>query len=439
MPSTSSKQTLELQEEEERRRREQQEQAAAAAEQTIEAQQQAEQVTQVVEQQQTTPAEQPAAPQGPGEENAGEPPLSSVMETENANMEQAAAEANAANAQNNVNYQNYLANLVQGYQDDLEQAKKEAELQKQIDTSKSVFAGVTEFASALANLIGTGQGAINQQPKTYTQDWMREADQHRQQERERLDRMRDKLRQQQEQGAASKYQMTREQIARELELKKLKSANAIDVARQKKAEEIEDYERGEAEQTRQDKNEQFAKTLALNVIKENNRHQEQMAKAGVTGVTRKGNGDYTVTYKKDYKSGSGSGSGSGSNKNNILTIPKVSDDMPEVRYHVPLDMVHQLVYDYIKSGAVNDLDEKGMEIYEELNKANALQIYGSSQEKVAETSEKLRPLIAHSPTLREAVRLLEQELKNQPQEEEEKTEEDDDELPAVDDFGFPNP
>ena len=79
-----------------------------------------------------------------------------------------------------------------------------------------------------------------------------------------------------------------------------------------------------------------------------------------------------------------------------------------------------------------------MQIYEELNKASALQVYGSSQEKVAETSEKLRPLIAHSPTLREAVRLLELELKNLKDDEEEKTDEDDD-FPSVDDDGFPNP
>lgn len=451
MPSTSSKQTMDLQDEleEERKRREEQQQvpqAAVAAQAVAEAQQQQQVAQQAAAASEPTTPANPQAPANPATENAAEQDnggvpvdhtVSDAMAQANAEMEQAGAEANAQNAQNNQDYQNYLANLVQGYQNDLAEAKKEAELQKKIDTNKTVFAGVTEFASALANLIGTGQGAVNQQPKTYTQDWMREADQHRQQERERLDRMREKLREQEQQGAATKYSMTREQIARELELRKQKAAGAVDVAKARKAEEEEAYERGQAAEIRDDKNTQFAQTLALNVLKENNRHQEQMAKAGVTGVKRSGNGDYTVTYKKDYKSGSGSGSGSGSSKNNIITIPKVGS-MPEVRYHVPLDMVHQLVYDYIKAGSVNDLDEEGMQIYEELNKASALQVYGSSQEKVAETSEKLRPLIAHSPTLREAVRLLELELKNLKDDEEEKTDEDDD-FPSVDDDGFPNP
>ncbi len=270
MPSTNSQQTMELQnelEEQERIRREEQERlvAQAAAQAELE-RQQAEQL-----QQQQAAGSIPGAPTAPENPN-GAPAttqptntpdadtdadegtgdggvevkrtVSTAMQQQNANMERAAEDAFNANKENDTNYQNFLGRIVEGYQNDLREAKKEAELQKQIDTNKSVFAGVTEFASSLVNLIGTSRGAVNQQPKTFTQDWMREADQHRLQERERLDRMREKLRQQQMAGENAKYQFTKEQIAEQLKLLQSKGSNAIALAQQQKAEEDEAYERG---------------------------------------------------------------------------------------------------------------------------------------------------------------------------------------------------
>lgn len=251
MPSTGSQQTMELQDElEERRKREEQERLAAQAAELAAAQQQ--QADALQGQQQpgtqpaaTTPGTTPAADNGE-ETDVIEPDrtVSTAMQQANKDMEQAAEDAANANAAANANYQNFLGKIVEGYQNELREAKKEAELQRQIDTTKNVFAGVTEFASALTNLIGTSRGAINQQPRTVTQDWMREADQHRLQERERLDRMRDKLRQQQMAGENAKYQMTKEQIVEQLNLRKLKAANAIDVAQAQKGENDEAYERG---------------------------------------------------------------------------------------------------------------------------------------------------------------------------------------------------
>ena len=158
--------------------------------------------------------------------------------------EKATQDAIDANKANDLEYRNFLGNLVQSYQNNLNEAKKEAELQKQIDTNKSVFAGVTEFASTLVNLLGTTQGAVNQQPKTYTQDWMREADQHRQQERERLDRMRDKLRDQEIKGENARYQMTKEQIAEELKLQQLKRKNALERVQAKEEAKQNAWKRG---------------------------------------------------------------------------------------------------------------------------------------------------------------------------------------------------
>ena len=260
MPSTGSQQTMELQDElEERRKREEQERLAAQAAELAAAQKQ--QADALQGQQQpgtqpavenagaqpaaTTPGTTPAADNGE-ETDVIEPDrtVSTAKQQAYKDMEQAAEDAANANAAANANYQNFLGKIVEGYENELREAKKEAELQRQIDTTKNVFAGVTEFASALTNLIGTSRGAINQQPRTVTQDWMREADQHRLQERERLDRMRDKLRQQQMAGENAKYQMTKEQIVEQLNLRKLKAANAIDVAQTQKGEDDEAYERG---------------------------------------------------------------------------------------------------------------------------------------------------------------------------------------------------
>lgn len=260
MPSTGSQQTMELQDElEERRKREEQERLAAQAAELAAVQQQQADALQGQQQPGTQPAVQTAGAQPaattpgttPAADNGEETDViepdrtvSTAKEQANKDMEQAAEDAANANAAANANYQNFLGKIVEGYQNELREAKKEAELQRKIDTTKNVFAGVTEFASALTNLIGTSRGAINQQPRTVTQDWMREADQHRLQERERLDRMRDKLRQQQMAGENAKYQMTKEQIVEQLNLRKLKAANAIDVAQTQKGENDEAYERG---------------------------------------------------------------------------------------------------------------------------------------------------------------------------------------------------
>ena len=263
MPSTGSQQTMELQNElEERRKREEQERLAAQAAELAAAQQQQADLLQQQgaalqgQVQPGTSAAQMAAGTQPaattpdtdnGEDAEGvevNRTVSTAMEQANRDAVTAAEDAAKANAAANANYQNFLGKIVEGYQNELREAKKEAELQRQIDTTKSVFAGVTEFASALTNLIGTSRGAINQQPRTVTQDWMREADQHRLQERERLDRMREKLRQQQMAGENAKYQFTKEQIAEQLKLINLKGTNAIALAQQQKAEEDEAYERG---------------------------------------------------------------------------------------------------------------------------------------------------------------------------------------------------
>lgn len=74
-----------------------------------------------------------------------------------------------------------------------ERARAEAENKATLQAAR--WTGATELAASVANLIGVGQfGASNQQYKSYSQDWMKKADQDLKYNRARLDNMRDRQR-----------------------------------------------------------------------------------------------------------------------------------------------------------------------------------------------------------------------------------------------------
>lgn len=455
MPTIGSQyfQTPEETEEERRQREEQERLVAQAASQAAAQQQQAEALQQqgntttsgtpvVSENQNGTPAATtPVTPQQTtttGSDNNGgggdgvevDNTVSTVISRQNAATEQAMQDAMSAGKTNNQNYQNFIANLVQGYKDDLDRTKKEAELQKQIDTNKSVFAGVTEFVSGLANLIGTTQGAVNQQPRTYAQDWMREADQHRQQERDRLDRMRDRVRQQEMAGENARYQTTKEQIAEQLKLQQLKSANAITLAQQQKAEKDEAEQRKMQQKQMDESIRQFNETLGERIRArqaDDAMQREQMEYRWKTSGFKKNDKGEWVIDTEAIKAQAGLSNSSSGRKSSVvrLFIPPIGSEQAETHY-VNMDEVERMVYDYVNSGAVkDDLDEEGKEILEKINMSEI--VSNTTPDNMA---KKLMPLIAHSPMMREMVR----ELAVQPGQEQENPPAGD-----VDEYGFPNP
>lgn len=430
MPTTGTQQYFQTQEEieEERRRREQQERLAA--EQTDLRQQgiTSGQQTPIVPTLSTPPAGQVAGTQpqqnagvstsstsststdagtaGEGEGVQVDRTISTALEQANKETVEAAEGAATANAQNNQDYRNFIANLVQGYQNDLAEAKKEAELQRQIDTNKSVFAGVTEFVSGLANLIGTTQGAVNQQPRTYAQDWMREADQHRQQERDRLDRMRDRLRQQEMASENARHKTTKEEIMERLNLLSLKTKGGLDVAQARKAEDDE-AERKKMQREQMDESiRQFNETLG-----ERNRarqaddamQREQMEYRWKTSGFKKNDKGEWVIDAEAIKAQAGLSNSSSGRKSSVvrLSIPPIGSEKAETHY-VNMDEVERMVYDYVNSGAVeDDLDEEGKKILEKINMSEYRA--NTTPDNMA---KKLMPLIAHSPMMREMVREL---------------------------------
>ena len=455
MPTIGSQyfQTPEETEEERRQREEQERLVAQAASQAAAQQQQAEALQQqgntttsgtpvVSENQNGVPAAAtPVTPQQTataGSDNNGgggdgvevDNTVSTVISQQNAATEQAMQDAMSAGKTNNQNYQNFIANLVQGYKDDLDRTKKEAELQKQIDTNKSVFAGVTEFVSGLANLIGTTQGAVNQQPRTYAQDWMREADQHRQQERDRLDRMRDRVRQQEMAGENARYQTTKEQIAEQLKLQQLKSANAITLAQQQKAEKDEAEQRKMQQKQMDESIRQFNETMGERIRArqaDDAMQREQMEYRWKTSGFKKNDKGEWVIDAEAIKAQAGLSNSSSGRKSSVvrLSIPPIGSEQAETHY-VNMDEVERMVYDYVNSGAVeDDLDEEGKKILENINRSE----FGSNTTP-DNMAKKLMPLIAHSPMMREMVRELAVE-----------TGQEQENLPAgdVDEYGFPNP
>lgn len=440
MPSTNSQQQIELQEDLEEKQR----LAAQAAAQAELERQQVEQL-----QQQQAAGSIPGAPTAPENPNGApattqptntpdagtdadegtgdggvevDRTVSTAMEKANKDMEKAAEDAAKANVDANTNYQNFLGKIVEGYQNELREAKKEAELQRQIDTNKSVFAGVTEFTSALVNLIGVSRGAVNQQPKTFTQDWMREADQHRLQERERLDRMREKLRQQQMAGENAKYQFTKEQIAEQLKLINLKGTNAIALAQQQKAEKDEAYERGRNLVTDQ---------LAAERIKAQIRGQDveleriaRMDRADETrlqieqlkqGFVPDGNGGYTYDpYLAAKKMGA-----------QALEIPAYGNRNAVVMYIHPNSLKNTLL-SYAKNANVKkELKAGGFDLDAIVNQLKGAKgdLFAEGKLTGTDLGTQIQTAIMYSPTLVDALRRVsihdydvrEQPVQEQPQ------------------------
>ena len=88
-----------------------------------------------------------------------------------------------------------FADYVQGMKDDIDREREAAKIQLEADNKAAKYTGYTELGAALANLIGVGEGnAVSQQYKSFSQDWMKKADQDMREHRGRIDNLRQKQR-----------------------------------------------------------------------------------------------------------------------------------------------------------------------------------------------------------------------------------------------------
>lgn len=86
-----------------------------------------------------------------------------------------------------------FAAIVEGEKERIRRAEQEARQQVQGDRKAAQLTGVTEALASIVNLIGVGgHGASNQVYHSYSQDWMRKADDNLREHRNRIDNMRDR-------------------------------------------------------------------------------------------------------------------------------------------------------------------------------------------------------------------------------------------------------
>lgn len=95
-----------------------------------------------------------------------------------------------------------FTDIAQDIKNQYDEAQRENAIRSRADLNSAKYAGVTELASSIANLIGVGAlGASNQTYQNYSQNWMQRADQERRARQARMDNIRERERQQRAQIA----------------------------------------------------------------------------------------------------------------------------------------------------------------------------------------------------------------------------------------------
>lgn len=125
--------------------------------------------------------------------------MRSIADQYGKSMDQVIADTQASNAAAEKDF----ADVALEQRRALDEARQEDARLAQQERSRAVWAGATEAASAIANLVGVGSfGASNQVYRQYSKDWMDRADQERRLRRSRIDNLGDRQRQLQQQLAS---------------------------------------------------------------------------------------------------------------------------------------------------------------------------------------------------------------------------------------------
>ena len=84
-----------------------------------------------------------------------------------------------------------FADIIGAREREMQQEQAEAERRIAADNRAARWTGLTELAASVANLVGVGgYNAVSQQYKSYSQDWMKKADQDMRENRMRMDNLR---------------------------------------------------------------------------------------------------------------------------------------------------------------------------------------------------------------------------------------------------------
>ncbi len=281
----------------------------------------------------------------------------------------------------------HLADVLSGWQTRIGESAKESQLSQQQDRTRLAFAGVTEFANALTNMLGVSKGARHQQQKTYAADWMQQADNHRKYYKE--ERMRLEQQAQAAQSELDRFNLMREEQAAKAQqqIAALKADTGVKTAAINAQAEVQAAQADDAERKYED-------TLAQQ--KETNRiRQEQInANAAKQGLIPDGKGGYT--FSRELKESLAS-SKMPSNYSPVVT--GIDDNgQPIVRVGDYLALGRN-IKNLIDAGRVTDLDEEGQLLLEQIKKDVAGDWEGKGADKNDEVAKRLTSLVTHSPIL----------------------------------------
>lgn len=129
-----------------------------------------------------------------GMQTAGAQQLADLEAANNAYNEANNAAIEANRQQSNAAIGSF-ADMVNQYAENIRRAEDEGAAQVAASQRAARWAGATELASSIANLVAVGgHNAVSQQYRPFSQDWMRKADQDARMNRMRIDNLRERRR-----------------------------------------------------------------------------------------------------------------------------------------------------------------------------------------------------------------------------------------------------
>lgn len=202
----------------------------------------------------TVTVETPAADNTPAP--SATPTSSDQLKTAQDNYNQVNADALKQTQEINAANAKMWSDLINEQYERKRQQEQEMKAQEKANTLSSMATGTTELAAGIINLLSVGQlHASNQQYKSYSQDWMRKAEQDLKEHRARRDNLQatlDRLKLQQQQVATAGR-------VEEMKLKQQAAKDQLSIAMQnaqdaeRRADKEREFEFRERTQERQDK------------------------------------------------------------------------------------------------------------------------------------------------------------------------------------------
>lgn len=255
-----------------------------------------------------------------------------------------------------------FSDMVFDYHDRMMREQREMKKQEQANMMSSMASGTTELAAGIINLLGVGElHASNQQYKSFSQDWMRKADQDMREHRARQHDMYDTL---------QRLKMQQEQVRRagrveDMRAKQQQAQNAYNIAVQQRQYEDARKDREWQQQQQEKQFERQAKQTDASIAQGWARITQAENKFNAELAMRGYNPDGTpnMEYQKQLAEVKALASGGGGNTRSSLVSYNIldMDGKPNVAQMQPKEMEDLLVKAQV--AIANDLGEQEQDIF----------------------------------------------------------------------------